>query len=144
MQLSHIKLVQATFTLVTQDTALFATQLYDSLFRQDPCLCYLFPKGMETHGAKFMATLAEIVAGLERPFPLIQQTLKPLGHHHATYKIQPAHYHTFATALCHALADTLGEAFTEEVETAWLEAYYLIIGVMRETAVKPISSPKLK
>lgn len=132
MQLHYIHLVQTTFALVKAEEALFATRLYDHLFRLDPCLCYLFPKEMDIHKEKFMGALTEIVAGLERPFPLIQHILKPLGRLHAHYGIQPAHYHTFATALCHALADTLGDGFTHEIETAWLEAYYLVIGVMRE------------
>jgi nitric oxide dioxygenase len=51
--------------------------------------------------------------------------------------IQPAHFHTFATALLQALADTLGNRFTPEVRQAWSDAYYLIIGVMKETAGQP-------
>jgi len=79
-----------------------------------------------------MGALTTIVTGLARPYPLIQSTLKPLGHHHAQYGLQPAHYHTFATAFCGALADTLGDAFTPEVEAAWREAYYLVAGIMKE------------
>lgn len=134
MQLHQIRLVQTTFALVEQDAELFVATLYDSLFRLDPCLCYLFPKGMEKHNAQFMAALAKIVARLERPYSLIQHMLKPLGHHHAAYSIQPAHYHVFATALCYALANTLDDKFTDEVEQAWVEAFYLIAGVMREAA----------
>jgi hemoglobin-like flavoprotein len=133
MNLHRIHLVQTTFKAVQAEAALFVTRLYEHLFRLDPCLCYLFPQEMEVHKEKFMAALAEIVAGLARPFPLIQHTLKPLGRRHAHYGIQPAHYHTFATALHHALADTLGNEFTAEVETAWMEAYYLIVGIMKET-----------
>ena len=133
MNLHHITLVQTTFAAVQAEADLFATRLYDHLFRLDPCLCYLFPEGLAAHKQKFMAALAEIVMGLTRPFPLIQHTLKPLGHRHAQYGIQPAHYHLFASALRGALAETLDETFTREVETAWMEAYYLIVGILKET-----------
>lgn len=133
MNLRHINLVQTTFTRVQTGAELFATRLYEHLFRLDPCLCYLFPQEMPAHKEKFMAALAEIVVGLARPYPLIQHTLKPLGRRHAMYHIQSAHYHTFATALRQALADTLGNEFTAEVEAAWMEAYYLVAGVMKET-----------
>lgn len=132
MNLHHVYLVQTTFAIVNTEAALFATRLYDHLFRLDPCLCYLFPKEMEAHKETFMVVLAEIVAGLSRPYPLIQTRLKPLGHKHATYGIRPAHYHTFAAALRLTLADSLGPEFTPEVEVAWMEAYYLVAGVMKE------------
>ena len=132
MNQHHFHLVQTTFALVDAEANLFVTRLFEHLFRLDPCLCYLFPQEMAQHKQNFMAVLAEIVVGWERPFPLIQQTLKPLGRQHAQYGIQPAHYHTFATALRLALADTLGDRFTSEVEAAWLELYYLIAGIMKE------------
>ncbi|MCB8943196.1 MAG: hemin receptor [Ardenticatenaceae bacterium] len=133
MNLHHITLVQTTFPTVQTEADLFVNRLYEHLFRLDPCLCYLFPREMAAHKQKFIAALGEIVAGLERPFPLIQHTLKPLGRRHTHYGIQPAHYHTFATALHHALAATLGTAFTTEVAAAWMEAYYLVVGIMKET-----------
>ncbi|WP_420629723.1 globin domain-containing protein [Candidatus Leptofilum sp.] len=133
MQLHQIHLVQATFALVEKKADLFVTRLYDQLFRLDPCLCYLFPREIDAHKQKFMAVLAEIVAGLERPYPLTQQLLKPLGQAHAQINIQPTHYHTFANALCLALVETVGDPFTPEAEQAWRDAYYLVVGVMRET-----------
>jgi len=136
MNLHHINLVQTTFALVQAEADLFATRLFEHLFRLDPCLCYLFPQEMARHKARFMAALAEIVGGLERPYPLIQHTLKPLGHQHAHLGLQPAHFHAFATALQQALADTLGSHFTPDVRQAWIDAYYLVVGVMKETAVQ--------
>jgi hemoglobin-like flavoprotein len=136
MKLHQINLVQTTFTAVEAQAAQFVDGLYEHLFRLDPCLCYLFPKEMAAHKEKFMVGLAEIVAGLDRPFVLIQTVLKPLGLKHAKAGIHLAHYHTFAAALQYAMADTLGDAFTAEVEAAWTEAYYLAIGVMRETISK--------
>ncbi len=133
MNLSQINLVQTTFALVQAKAKLFVTQLYDQLFRLDPCLCYWFPRDMEAHHEKFWAVLVEIVAGLSRPHSLIQQTLKPLGRRHARYGIQPDHYHTFARALRRTLVDILGDAFTVEVEAAWMEAYYLVVGIMKES-----------
>ena len=133
MKLHQINLVQTTFTAVQVKAAQFVDRLYEHLFRLDPCLCYLFPKEMVAHKEKFMVGLAEIVAGLDRPFVLIQTVLKPLGHKHSQSNIRPSHYHTFAAALQYALADTLGDVFTAEVEAAWTEAYYLVVAVMRET-----------
>lgn len=133
MNLYRITLVQTTFALVAKDADLFVSQFYAHLFRLDPCLCYLFPKGMARHNEKFMVALAEIVAGLERPYPLIQHTLKPLGRRHASYGIQPAHYHTFAQTLRRTLANVLGNVYTNEVEAAWMEAYYLVAGIMKES-----------
>jgi hemoglobin-like flavoprotein len=133
MNLYQINLVQTTFVLVQAEANLFVTQLYDHLFRLDPCLCYRFPRQMASHYEKFWAVLVEILAGLSRPHALIQQTLKPLGRRHAHYGIQPDHYHTFAQALRHALAEILDDAFTDEVEAAWMEAYYLVAGIMKES-----------
>ncbi len=133
MNLHQIDLVQTTFALVHAEANLFVTQLYNHLFRLDPCLCYLLPQEMEAHNKEFMLILAEIVDGLSRPYLLIHNTLKPLGHQYAASNIRPTHYHTFATALRLALANILGPAFTTEVEAAWMDAYYLVIGVIKET-----------
>lgn len=136
MKLDRISLVQTTFTAVQSEATLFATRLYDHLFRLDSDLCGLFPAGTAEHGETFMVGLAEIVNNLDRPFVLIQSTLKPLGLKHGRYDIDPAHYDTFATALQAALAETLGDGYTSEVDSAWMETYYLVFGVMRERTFK--------
>ena len=132
MHLHHIKLVQTTFPLVNAEAQLFAMRLYNHLFGLDPSLCSLFPREMGEHNLKFMAAMAEIVNGLERPYFLIYDVLKPLGRKHASHPIQLHHYHTFAAALRLALLETLGETLGEEAETAWMEAYYLVVGIIKE------------
>jgi hemoglobin-like flavoprotein len=136
MKLDTITVVQRTFTAVQSEATLFATRLYDHLFRLDPDLRSVFPKRMAAHKETFMVGLADIVNNLDRPFVLIQSTLKPLGLKHGRYNINPAHYDTFATALQAALAETLGDSYTSEVDSAWMETYYLVVGVMRERTFK--------
>ena len=57
-----------------------------------------------------------------------------LGRRHAGYGAVPPHYASVAEALLHALATTLGPAFTPEVRAAWAEAYTLVAAVMRRAA----------
>jgi nitric oxide dioxygenase len=55
---------------------------------------------------------------------------------HAGYGVTAAHYDTVATALLWTLGQGLGDAFTPEVETAWVAAYTLLATTMQAAAAE--------
>ena len=60
--------------------------------------------------------------------------LRMLGERHGRYGVRDEHYDTVAEALIWTLQKGLGEAFTPEVKQAWVAAYGVLSGTMKEAA----------
>ena len=58
--------------------------------------------------------------------------LKKLGLKHKAYGVIPPHYDVVGQALIGTLGDAMGEKFTEEVKSAWVEIYGVISSTMIE------------
>jgi hemoglobin-like flavoprotein len=111
-----------------------AAQLfYDRLFELDPKLRRMFKGDMAAQGKKLMALLDRVVNSLDNIATLVPTT-QSLGRRHADYGVRDEHYDTVANALLWALKQGLGEAFTAEVEAAWVEAYTFLAQTMKDAA----------
>jgi hemoglobin-like flavoprotein len=80
-----------------------------------------------------MMMLAVAVTALDRPETLVL-TVRQLGARHAGYGVRDEHYTTVGEALIWTLEQGLGEAFTADVRSAWIDAYGWLAFVMREAA----------
>jgi hemoglobin-like flavoprotein len=135
MKAETIRLVQKSFEQVRPIAATAAELFYGRLFEQDPALRHLFRGDMQRQGAKLMATLAVVVAGLSEPETILA-AVERLGARHAGYGVRPEHYTEVGAALLWTLERGLGETFTPEVKAAWAETYTLLAGVMQEAAAR--------
>ena len=129
-------LVQDSFRLVVPIKDQAAALFYGRLFELDPGTRPLFAgTDMAEQGAKLMATLGFVVAGLKRPAEVVPAA-QALAKRHIGYGVVEAHYATVGAALLWTLGQGLGEAFTPEVEAAWTAAYTLLAGVMIAAAAE--------
>lgn len=129
-------LVQDSFRLVVPIKDQAAALFYGRLFELDPSTKALFTgTDMAEQGAKLMATLGFVVAGLKRPAEVVPAA-QALAKRHVGYGVKEAHYPTVGAALLWTLGQGLGEAFTPEVEVAWTAAYTLLAGVMIDAAAE--------
>jgi len=99
---------------IDQMTHLF----YDCLFQRAPEVRSLFVADMEKQRQHFAASLALIVRNL-RFLDAIEQSLRELGRHHARNGVRPQHYAVVRDAMLFALAQTLGEAWTDQMSDDW-------------------------
>ena len=114
-----------------------AVLFYGNLFSADPSLKPLFrSQNMEAQGARLMQMIGAAVGKLN-DLPTLVPILQQLGHRHADYGVQDAHYATVGGALLKTLGQGLGAAFTPEVEAAWTEVYGVMAKVMMEAAHAP-------
>lgn len=60
--------------------------------------------------------------------------LTEIGRKHAAIGISPHYYYIFGVALFRTVAQLQADSFNEEVALAWRDAYYLLAGLMKETA----------
>ena len=111
-------LVQSSFALVAPIADQAAILFYNRLFDLDPSLRPLFAKEMSQQRTKLMQTLAVAVEGLDTLETLVP-VLEALAVRHVAYGVRTEHYQTVGAALLWTLEQGLGEAFTEDVRSAW-------------------------
>lgn len=136
----QIRHVQTSFALVEPIAGEAATLFYANLFAADPALRPLFRGDMTAQGARLMQMIGGAVRLLERPSALMP-VLRQLGANHAGYGVQAAHYATVGGALIQTLRQGLGEAFTPEVEAAWVALYGIVAETMQHGAAQLAAQP---
>ncbi len=135
MDAKQITLVQGTWSKVLPISETAAELFYNRLFEIDPSTKVLFKGDMKVQGRKLMAMITAAVNGLNDLEALVP-AVQDLGSRHGGYGVTEAHYGSVASALLWTLEQGLGEAFTDEVKTAWTETYMLLAGVMQDAAAK--------
>ena len=111
-----------------------AELFYGRLFEIAPDVRPLFDGvDMNEQGRKLMTTLGVVVGGLTN-LDAIVPVAKTLAIKHVDYGVKAEHYAVVGQALVWTLEKGLGNAFTSDVRTAWVEAYNLLSGVMTEAA----------
>jgi hemoglobin-like flavoprotein len=106
---------------------------YGKLFQIDPPLEDLFTGDLEQQGQKFMQILAVAVGSLTN-LPMLVPIVQQLGVRHASYGVTQEHYDTARDALMWTLAMVLQDRYTDEVRSAWVSAYAMLAGIMKEAA----------
>ena len=129
----QIELVQSSWQLVVPVAEDAAQLFYVRLFALDPSLRDLFRGDVREQGRKLMAMIDFAVKALTRLDSLLPG-LRMLGERHGRYGVRDEHYDTVAEALIWTLQKGLGEAFTPEVKQAWVAAYGVLSGTMKEAA----------
>jgi hemoglobin-like flavoprotein len=130
MIIDQVTLVKSSFASIVPAADAVATQFYARLFALDPTLRALFQSDMREQRQKLMRMLATIVDELDRP-ALIVADVVMLGQRHVGYGVLAEHYVVVEQALFWALAQQLGEGWTEEVAAAWRAAYTLLAATMQ-------------
>jgi hemoglobin-like flavoprotein len=131
----QIELVQVTWAQLAPVADAASKLFYRRLFTLDPSLKALFRGDMDAQGRKLMAMISFAVKGLNRVDALLPG-LQALGQRHAGYGVRDEHYATVGEALLGTLREGLGEAFTAEVEQAWVSAYALLTAGVKPTPIK--------
>ena len=131
----QIELVKSSWAQVAPIADTAAQLFYGRLFELDPSLQPLFKGDMTEQGRKLMRMVGTAVNGLDR-LEQIVPAVKDLGVRHVAYGVRDEHYDTVGSALLWTLDQGLGEAYTEEVETAWATAYGLLADTMKSAAAE--------
>ncbi len=107
-----------------------AELFYGRLFELDPNLRFLFRAPIPAQGRLLMKALDGAVAGLSELESLVP-VLRDLGKRHAPYGVEEADYDTVGAAFLWTLERGLGDAWSDEVSSAWAEVYGVMAGVMK-------------
>lgn len=122
MNSTQIALVQSTFASIEPIAQATGELLYQRLFEIDPSLKPLFKGDIKQQAQMLMTAIGLAVKGLDKP-ESTTQAVKALGQRHYGYGVSPNDYPKFSAALLWALEQSMGDAFTDAVKDAWVEAF---------------------
>lgn len=127
-----IGIVKATVPALAEHGPAITRVMYGRLF-EDPAIRSLFNHANQGEGgAQVNALAAAILAyaqnidNLGAVLPVVER----IAQKHIGYHILPEHYPFVATALLGAIREVLGDAATDEILSAWGEAYWFLANIL--------------
>ena len=135
----EIELVKGSWEKVKPISDTAAELFYGKLFELDPELQSLFKGDMKEQGRKLMAMINTAVNALDR-LDTVVPAVQDLGRRHVGYGVKDADYDTVGAALIWTLEQGLGDEFTDDVKTAWVDTYGLLSTTMKEAAAEPATA----
>lgn len=128
------QLVQASFAKVAEISDEAAALFYGRLFEIAPEVKPLFADtDMTEQGRKLMKMIATAVGTLNDLDKLIP-AVEEMGVRHVSYGVEKEHYGIVGEALIWTLEQGLGEDFTPETKSAWVNVYTILSNVATSTA----------
>ncbi|EJN05975.1 NO-inducible flavohemoprotein [Phyllobacterium sp. YR531] len=127
-----IALVKASVPALVAHGPAITSNMYSRLL-QDPHIRALFNQANQKSGSQVQALAGAILGyaqnidNLEALVPVVER----IAQKHIGYNILPEHYPYVATALIGAIAEVLGDAATEEILSAWGEAYWFLADILK-------------
>lgn len=140
-----IKLVQDSYKKVVPIADQAAEIFYGKLFELDPSLKALFKGDMKEQGKKLMTMIGTAVGGLTN-LEAIVPAVQNLGKNHVGYGVTDEMYDTVGSSLIYTLETGLGDDFTPDTKSAWVEVYTILSTTMKDAAatVKVKATPEAK
>jgi hemoglobin-like flavoprotein len=121
--MSDVRLLRDTLELTLAKDDTFPTRFYDRLFAAHPEVRALFHRS--TPGAQnklFAQKLVALIDHVDDP-AWLDRELGTLAQNHAKYGVTPEMYPWVGEALIATLREACDDAWSDEAERAWTEAY---------------------
>ena len=128
---TQIALVQSSFRHVVPIAEAAGLLFYERVFTLAPGSRALFADDIAPQAKRTMAAVKTAVDGLA-DLDVVGPFLVRLGARHVRYGVQREHFDVVGSALLWTLEQGLGELFTPEVQEAWVAAWDVIAGAMRD------------
>jgi hemoglobin-like flavoprotein len=122
-------LVQSSFADVLPIADVAGMLFYERIFTLAPEARALFGDDIALQASRTMAAVKTAVDGLD-DIEQVAPFLVRLGARHVRYGVVPAHFDLVGEAFLWTLEQGLGEAFTPEVNEAWVAAFGVIARAM--------------
>lgn len=128
----NVELLESSFLQIKDRGTEFSSCFYTHLFADHPTVKPLFANSnMIEQQKKLFQSLVLIVDSLRKPDVLIA-ALKGLGTRHVKYGVLPEHYPMVGSTLVKSFSICLQDAWTPNIEKAWIEAYAAVTQLMLE------------
>ncbi|WP_248958552.1 globin domain-containing protein [Sphaerisporangium perillae] len=127
------RLVKESFSALEPVMGKAVAYFYGRLFAESPQLRCMFPPAMDVQRDRLFGALTRIVWSLDSPDSL-SSYLGQLGRDHRKYGVLAEHYTAVGSALLATIRRFAADAWTSEVEAAWVAAYTTAANIMIESA----------
>lgn len=129
-----IAIVKATAPALAEHGTQITKAMYARLFLDEHIRMLFNHSNQGEGGAQVHALAAAILAYAHNIDNLtaLSQTVERIAQKHIGYHILPEHYPFVATALLSAIGEVLGDAASEDVLSAWGEAYWFLADILKE------------
>ena len=136
-----INIVKSTAPILKQHGRKVTTRMYEIMFDKYPDVKAQFDMSAQANGtqptklANAVYSYASHIDNLEQ----LKAMVETIAHRHVTTHVLPEQYPIVGECLLQAMSDELGDAATEEVMTAWQEAYQALAEffINREYSAEP-------
>ena len=126
----EIVFIKKSWTLLEKtDPVEIGDTFYSRLFFENPELRKMFSQDIEGQYKKLVDMLDTIVARLEN-LDELKGDIVAMSKRHVDYGVKPAHYNMVGKALLYTLQKALGDQWTDEVRSAWINCYSILSGTM--------------
>ncbi|RSL29379.1 NO-inducible flavohemoprotein [Salibacterium salarium] len=131
MKESTLDTVKATAPILEERGTEITSHFYKRMFENNPELLNIFNQTNQKIGrqpealANTVLAAAKNIDQLETILPVVKQ----IAHKHRSLQIKPEHYPIVGENLLAAMQEVLGDAATDDVISAWEEAYGVIADV---------------
>lgn len=124
-------IVKQTVPILREHGEALTRHFYARMFKHDPQVKTYFNPAHQHAGTQQKALAAAILAYAEHIDDpgVLGDAIDLIAHKHVSLGIQPEHYPIVGKHLLGAISELLGEAATDDVLTAWAEAYGLLAEV---------------
>ena len=128
-----VRLIRESYAVVEPHADEVAKFFYGTLFSIAPHTRELFAANMEVQRSRLLRALVHFIQMVDKPDELLP-FLRQLGRDHRKFGVITQHYEAVGTALLAAIKRYAGDAWTDQVERAWAEAYTVMASAMTEAA----------
>lgn len=131
----NVELLESSFALLAPQGEQLVARFYERLFETAPAVRSLFPDDTTDQKKALLGALGTVVSTLRTPEKLTAH-LQDLGERHIEYGAVAGHYDVVAEVLLATMAEFAGEAWNDELQTAWTAALTAVKDSMLSVADK--------
>ncbi|HVS02792.1 MAG TPA: protein kinase [Thermoanaerobaculia bacterium] len=122
--------LESSFALISARGDELTDRFYAELFARYPSIKPLFAHvEMKRQKRHLLTALVFFIDNLRRP-DLVEGALLEMGRRHVGYGVFPSHYYALTDTLVDALGELLGDAWSDDLRRAWLDAIEAVSAVM--------------
>ncbi|MBU1311146.1 MAG: NO-inducible flavohemoprotein [Gammaproteobacteria bacterium] len=126
-----IAIVKSTVPLLESAGVAITNHFYQRMFQVNPELKDIFNMTNQHSGHQQFALFSAIAAYAKNidNLSVLKETVERVAHKHTSFFIQPEHYDIVGHHLIETLRELAPDAFTPDVEQAWVEAYGVLASI---------------
>lgn len=126
-----IQSIKETVPLIRAQAENVTTRMYEILFTKYPQTKPLFANATSDQHKKLAGAIAAFAGNVDN-LPMLSAAVEKMATAHVATEVKPDHYPMVADALITAMGDVLGDAFTDERKSAWIEGYTFLAGILMQ------------